>query len=372
MKVLVQAGNLTGSIIDHLMRPLARAENVERVLLVCRYPGPEIPKVEYHFPQKLISTYPMLAIVYQFFSLLYLSMVKKPDCILGCRLYPHGLLSFIVAKLRRRPIILFLIGGVAELYGIGHRLGVDFTEALPRLGRIFLNLLKRSDTIITTGSFTKDFLVKQGVDGNKIYPVINPSHESRIYPEEVPKIYDVVSVGRLSPEKHVETLLHAIPRIKEKYGDIRACIVGDGPCRDELLKLATKLGLNDNIDFVGFQKDVAYYYNSSKIFVLTSEREGFPTVVIEAMTCGIPPVVSNCGDVIDIARDGFNSIVIPRYNDYEGFAEAIIRLLKDKELYRKLSQNCLNTAGSISMEDVARKWQLILGSLAHHKENHPS
>jgi len=55
MKVLAQAGNLGGSIIDHLMRPLAQAEKAEKVLLICRRPGPEIPKLEYHCPPKFTS-----------------------------------------------------------------------------------------------------------------------------------------------------------------------------------------------------------------------------------------------------------------------------------------------------------------------------
>ena len=364
MKVLAQVGNLGGSIIDHLMRPLAQAENAEKVLLICHRPGPEIPKLEYHCPPKFTSRFAPAAIVYEFFTLLYLSIFKRPSRILGCRLFPHGLLSFIVAKLSRRPLFVFLIGGPAELYGIGDRRQVEFTKPLPWLGRIFLKMLKQSNAIITTGSFTKDFLIRQGVERDKIYPIINPPNDSRVHPMEVPKIYDVVSVGRLSPEKHIEVLLNAASRVRERFRDIKVCIVGDGPCRIELEKLADELGLNDNIDFVGYQKDVAYYYNSSKIFVHTSEREGFPNVFLEAMICGIPSVVSNCGDITDIARDGFNSIVVQRYNDYEGFAEAITRLLGDKEFYHKLSQNALNTTTSLSVEEVAGKWELILGKIA--------
>ena len=367
MKILVQVGKLGSSVIDHLMRPLAQAKNVQKVLLICRHSGPEIPKLEYHCPPKFISKYPKLAIVYEFFTLLYLSIFKRPNCIIGYLLFPHGLMAFLVAKLTRRPVIVSPIAGPIELYSIKGSLSVESTKPLPNRGQLLLKILKHSDAVTTTGSVTREFLIRQGVKGDKIYPIINPPNDSRVHPMEIPKIYDVVSVGRLAPVKHVEVLLHAISRVKEKYQNIKVCIVGDGPCKAELLKLAIELGVNGNIDFVGYQKDVAYYYNSSKIFVHTSEREGFPNVFLEAMLCGISSVISNCGDITDIAQDSFNCFVIPKYNDYEAFAEAIIRLLGDKELYHKLSQNTLNTARSLSVEEVARKWETILDRIASQK-----
>jgi len=93
-----------------------------------------------------------------------------------------------------------------------------------------------------------------------------------------------------------------------------------------------------------------------------------PNKLFEAMMCGIPSIVSNCGDIIDIARDGFNCIVIERYDDVEGFADAIIRLLQDKELYHKISQNALETARTISVDRVAQDWKNIFEEgLGHRK-----
>jgi len=365
MKVLVQAGNLGSSVIERLIHPIARAENVSRILLVCRHPGPKIPKVEYHSTPEFISRVAPFAIVYEFFTLLYLSISRKPKCILGYRLFPHGLMAFIVAKLTGKPVIISLIAGPVELYAIGSPLGVDLTKPLPRLNRILLNVLKYSDAVITTGSFTKNFLVRQGVEESKIYPLIsiNPPSDSRVQPMELPKLYDVVLIARLAPIKHIEVLLRVASIVKERYGNIKVCIVGDGPCRGELEKLANELELDNNVDFVGFQRDVAHYYNSAKIFVLTSEREGSPTAFLEAMICGLPCIVSNCGDITDIAQDGFNSLVIEKYDDHEGFAQAIIRLLEDEELYRSLANNALETAKALPMDKTTQAWKSLLDRL---------
>lgn len=365
MNVLVQAGNLGGSLIERLVCPIAQAENVDRVSIVCRKPGPEIPKLEYHCPARFISGVAPVAIVYELFTLLYLSLFKKPNCVLGYLLFPHGLMSFVIAKITARPVAISLIAGPGELYTKGSLRGVEFTKPLPRVGKIFLKMLKHSDAIITTGSFTRDFLISQGVEESKIYPIIgiSPPSDSRVHPMEVPKIYDVVWVGKLSLTKHADVLLYAISKAKEGYENIKVCVVGNGPCKDSLKKLADELQLGDNVDFVGFKQDVAYYYNSAKIFVLTSEREGSPTVFLEAMMCGLPSVVSNCGDITDIAQDGFNCLVIQKYDDHEGFANAIIRLLDDKGLYDKLSQNALETAKALPMAKATQAWKSLLDGL---------
>ena len=98
---------------------------------------------------------------------------------------------------------------------------------------------------------------------------ICPPNLSQFYPMKIPKIYDVISVWRLSPEKQIEVLLHATSLIRKRDREIKVCIVGTGPCRNKLERLVGKLNLVNNVDFVGFQQSVEYYYNSSRILVLT-------------------------------------------------------------------------------------------------------
>jgi glycosyltransferase involved in cell wall biosynthesis len=333
---------------------------VEKIMVVCRHRGPEIPRVEYYCSPRAFTKIPIIAIIYEFFILLYLAIFQKADLVLGYLLFPHGLLAFIVAKLIRRPVVVALIAGPVELYSIGSPLGIDYNSPLPWFGRALIKLLNHSNAITTTGTFTKAFLVRHGIEQEKIYPIITPANSTKFYPMKLTRIFDVVSVARLSPGKHIEVLVKAISIAKQKYKNIKVCIVGDGPCEDELLILTEELGLNNNIDFVGFQKDVAYYYSSSKIFVHTSEREGFPNVFLEAMMCGLPSVVSNCGDITDLASDGINAIVIERYSDYEKFAEAIINLINDEELYYKLSRNALKTVMNLNAKEITKKWENIL------------
>lgn len=362
LTLLVQVGDLGPSVIDHLISPVALVDKVRKILVFCHHQGPPILKVEYHCPPKLLARFALSAVVYESISLFCLALFHRSATIAGFYLSPHGLIAYIVAKLTRKKVIVFLIAGRPELYTKGSIQGIDFnTTLLPWHGKIYLNILKHSDAIITTGSLTKDFLIKHGIVDNKIYPIISPVSISKFRIINLPKIYDLVSVGYLYPIKHHEVLLRTLFEVKKRYPNIKACIVGDGPCKQNLIQLASDLELKDNIDFAGYQKDVVYYYNSSKILVHTSETEGFPNVFLEATMCGLPSVVSNCGDIVDIARDSFNSIVVQDFNDYESFANAICNLLGDAELRNKLSRNALTTIESISLRNTTRQWEAILG-----------
>jgi glycosyltransferase involved in cell wall biosynthesis len=106
------------------------------------------------------------------------------------------------------------------------------------------------------------------------------------------KIYDVVFAGRLIKEKNVNVLLKAINILKTDFPDIKCCVVGDGPEKEALLKLANKLAISGNVEFAGFQEYKALIgkIKASKVLVLPSSREGFGMVVIEAFACGVPVV----------------------------------------------------------------------------------
>jgi glycosyltransferase involved in cell wall biosynthesis len=128
-------------------------------------------------------------------------------------------------------------------------------------------------------------VIPNGIDLKKIEGV-KPSEEES----------DVIFVGRLIKDKNVDILIQAISLIKMEMPDIRCVIVGDGPEKGRLIKLAKELGVEDNVKFTGFLEnydDVIAYMKSSKVFVLPSTREGFGIVALEANACGLPVVTVN-------------------------------------------------------------------------------
>jgi glycosyltransferase involved in cell wall biosynthesis len=364
MKLLIQFGKKGDSLADHLITPIARAKNIDEIIMVCRRRGPDINKVRYYATPRLLAKIPSLAVIYEFFVLLLLSIFKHPDFIGGYHLFPHTVSAFIAAKLTGKPVIASLIGGKYELYSQGSIERCNLHEPPRWRGSFLLALLRKSNIITTTGKVTKEFLVGYGIDEKKIYPIINPPNEMIFYREEMPKTYDLISVARLVKIKHIEVLLYAISEAKRSYPDIKACVLGDGPSRKILIKLANALGIENNVDFEGFQKDVAHYYNRSRVFIHTSEREGFPNVFLEAGMCGLPGIVSACGDIVDVAEDGYNCFVIPDYNDSKAFAEAIVKLMTDENLRERMSENTIKSVQAISRKKITETWEEIFDNLA--------
>ncbi len=161
----------------------------------------------------------------------------------------------------------------------------------------------------------------------------------RKFNNEVKKKYYILCVGRLEEAKGIDVLLKAIAILKEKANSsLNAAIVGDGSKKDMLLNLSKSLGVENIVQFMGVRKDVSYLMDASKIFVLPSRWEGLPMVILEAMAHRLPIISTPVGGIPEVIINGENGILVPKEDPYS-LSEAILRLLNDEELLKKLSQN---------------------------------
>jgi glycosyltransferase involved in cell wall biosynthesis len=142
----------------------------------------------------------------------------------------------------------------------------------------------------------------------------------------------VLSVGRLSREKGQEYLLRAAAAGAR---NVRLVVVGDGPDRPYLEKLAASLGLASRVTFAGLINDVAPYYGLADVFALPSLSEGSPNALLEAMAWGLPVVATHVGGVPEIALDGKTALLGPP-RDPAFLSRAVERLLGDRELAGRL------------------------------------
>jgi len=135
--------------------------------------------------------------------------------------------------------------------------------------------------------------------------------------------------GRLSPEKGHKYLIEALAICTDKYPEIRLLILGDGPEKDNLIKLTQRHGLDKIVIFCGHKSNVRDYYDAINLLILPSLTEGVPNVVLEAMSLCKPVIATDVGGVSEIITDGFNGWIIK-----PGDANAIVNIL-DKILYAK-------------------------------------
>jgi glycosyltransferase involved in cell wall biosynthesis len=235
-----------------------------------------------------------------------------------------------------------------------------------RFGKIWLWLIRKVDFMGVRGDNSKAYLINQGISPQKIFIPPNVFDFNRFSPQKQDPKYQVITVGSLVSDKRIDILLQAIAWAKQKIDHIKVAIVGSGRLEKKLRKIADRLNLTNNIDFLGTQIRVEDYLNASRIFVLTSRTEGLPMAMIEALSCGLPVIVPEVGDISTVAKDGVNALLVkPPTSD--ALAQAIIRLLTDERLYARLAQNALKIRQDYmleySLENALRVWDKILGQL---------
>ncbi len=123
----------------------------------------------------------------------------------------------------------------------------------------------------------------------------------------------VLFVGNLVPVKGIDRLFRAMAELPQA----RLRIVGDGPLRRKLARLAVKLGIHDRVDFLGRKppKEVADLMRAADVLCLPSRSEGMPNVVLEALACGAPVVATAVGEIPFLIRDGVNGAVVAGEDD---------------------------------------------------------
>jgi len=211
-------------------------------------------------------------------------------------------------------------------------------------GRLIERIVtKFPDEFITISNATKKGLTTIGVNESRVefIPIgININKIKRIKPSN--KRYDALFAGRLIKDKNVDVLIKSIKLVKKNIPLVSCCIIGDGPEKENLIKLVEDFNLKENIKFIGFlgNADIISHMKSSKIFVLPSTREGFGLVILEANACGSPVVGVNSENsrcVGELIKNGENGILLDKL-DERVLAHKISLLLRDDELRRKMSE----------------------------------
>lgn len=166
----------------------------------------------------------------------------------------------------------------------------------------------------------------------------------------------VIAVGRLDYQKSFDRLIVVWEKVHEKMPDWRLDIFGQGEWKEMLQGMIDERGLQDCVRLNGPTKDIGKEYAESSMLVMSSHYEGFPMVMIEAMACGLPAVCFDfkCGPR-DIIEEGENGLIV-RDGDVEGLAEAIVRLMEDEELRKRMGENAKKVVETYSEEKVMRKW----------------
>lgn len=184
-------------------------------------------------------------------------------------------------------------------------------------------------------------------------------------------------VGRLVPIKNHKMFLESAKIFLEQNPSIKAffLIIGDGELREELIAYCKQQGLSDHVQFCGWQKKLPEIYSNLDIVALTSNNEGTPVSLIEAMACSVPVIATDAGGVrdllgnsqLDVVSDGFKICergILCRDNDAKGFAGGMKYLVNNKRLREERASAAKSfVVQNFSKERLVREMELLYTEL---------
>lgn len=309
---------------------IGKINEIDRIIVFRDTESLSDPKVQYILPQSNLPSF--INHFLRFFQILTRRKLK-PNIIIGIYELPHGLLAMLSGKVLGIPSVVSIIGNPAYSK---LRKGLRM--------KLTMWILRNADFVTVTGSISKQFLIQKGIPGEKVFVLPNTLDFENFRKLYNPvKQYDVISLGRISGEKHVEMVVRIVAILHKKLPGIKVAIAGSGPELENIKILVAALNLENTIRMLGYIPDeqLESFYNSGRVFVLTSETEGFPRTIVQAAACGVPVVASNVGDISDIIEDYVNGFLIPHYDADEQFAARVLQLLTDDTLYSQFSEKLM-------------------------------
>lgn len=238
-----------------------------------------------------------------------------------------------------------------------------------RMSRASAAMERSSDVVVAIAPAATRVLVEHGLDPAKSATVLNAV-------EPVPKrgrdairaefgVADaelVVTVGRYAEEKNHALLVEALALLAGRRPRLRALLVGVGELEEELKAQVRRLGLDDVVAITGERADAIDITAAADVFALSSDWEGLPLAVLEALALGTPVVSTDVGGISDAVRDGETGLLVPP-RDPEALAAALERVLADRELAERLAAGGLAfAAAELAERAMAERYVEIYSS----------
>ena len=215
--------------------------------------------------------------------------------------------AIILAKLFKKKII---IRNSEEIFGATKYADKKVHACITLLLKIiFYNL---ADTIIAISTKSKKSLEKILINKDKVKLIYNPYLLNNNKFKEKNKnknFFNILCVGRLTKQKNFLLVIKAINELTKKYPKIILTVVGDGPLKRDLIKIANK-----NIKFLNWTNNIKKYFLKSDLFILPSYYEGLPNALIEAAYYSIPSISTDCSGAKDILSNNKGGYIIPINN----------------------------------------------------------
>lgn len=353
--------------VDAYVRPIVESNHALRVVVFSKRAFDLGPQVRTIVAPRLLRKLSGPSIARHLVFLAW-CVRYRPCMVVALHLTTSGFVGLVAARIAGAKAAYYCVGGRSEIAdgGLGSesQLLSSIGEPNAYLERKLVQVANSFDVVLTMGTRTTAQLRELGVS-KKMYPIAVGVDTRRFCATHAARapVFDVVTVARLVEVKRLDRFLAALCLLRSRGRDVTAVIVGDGPEREKLEEKARHLGITASIRFVGAQDHVERWLLNARLFALTSESEGLPIAMIEALSCGAGVVVPAVGDIEDAINDERIGLAV-REGTPAAYADAIDRMLDldadQQEFLRELRRT---QARAYSVEERARLWRAILEDL---------
>jgi glycosyltransferase involved in cell wall biosynthesis len=350
------AGGGAERVVSILLKNLSR-ENREFFLIVLE------DKFYYQIPQDV----KVIKLNSKFFGFLKLKKIIKRNEI--------DLVFSFLGRSNYNNILAKLLGSKHQAY-INERinpsrmhLGVSFKASLNRF--LLKRLYKKADLILSNSlgirnSLNQDFnlpldkikVIYNPIDLEKIREFCQNDLEPKY--QEIFKNPVIINIARLTKQKGQEYLIRAFKIVADQIQGAKLLILGEGERERYLKYLVKKLDLENDVLFLGWQKNPFKFLAKAKVFVLSSLWEGFPNTLIEALACGIPAISTDCpsgpDEIIENAKSG---LLVP-VKDEKALSQAMIKILEYPITANYFSKQGKERANDFSIERIIKQYERII------------
>ncbi len=273
------------------------------------------------------------------------------------------------------PVIISFIGrtnilSILACKGIGKRIIISEASdpARQNLGPPWNNLRRfiyNHADVVTANTHSALKTMESYVNKEKLVflpnPIIFPGKNSNIPKRVLPDTPIILSIGRLHPQKAHNNLLNSFARLPSSLAHWRLWIIGEGEEAESLREQASVLEIADRIDWYGQVSDPFVYYNNTTIFVLVSRYEGMSNALMEAMSCGLPAIVTDsCPGSLELVTHKVSGMVVP-FGDIRALAKAIVFLAENPLVCESMGDEARKRVADYELPKAIELWERVIG-----------
>lgn len=174
----------------------------------------------------------------------------------------------------------------------------------------------------------------------------------------------ILGVGRFTEQKNFPLLITAFSKISNDYPNVKLILCGEGKLKQKYIDLIHSLGIDNKVELPGQLKNIHNVMKKARVFVLSSDYEGIPNVLLEAMSCGTPCISTDCvgGGARLLIKDGYNGLLVPT-GDIDKLSKSLSYILENNDFADYISENAKNIAKEYSPERIYSQWELFINSV---------